>query len=85
MDRINAEHRGRMITGLQIAPFHKTDGIPYEFGNLPECHERDIPPVATEVASMEDVRDMAPSVAQFCENFPEKQSQWETLILIGRE
>ena len=85
MDRINAEHQGRMITGLQIAPYHKTTDVLWQFTELPEWHERYITPVATKVASVEDVRDMAPSVAQFNENFPERRPAWETLILIGRD
>ena len=83
MDRANSGKQGRIFYGLRVGPYQTLPGGPLQRIDLPECTERDIPPVSDKVVSLEDVREMGLQIAQYASNFPPKRSSWKIVILIG--
>lgn len=85
MERANAKHRCRVISGLQIAPYRDNSEASPQFRDLPVCAEGDILTVSDEVASIEKVKEMEPHLSKHHTNFPRKRTTWKTLILLGRD
>ena len=85
MECANAKHKCRVISGLQIAPCHDNPEADPQFRDLPVCAEGNVPAVSDELASMEEVKEMAPHLAKHHTNFPRKRTAWKTIILLGRD
>ena len=89
-ERVDAEHQGRAIKGLRIAPYLSEPNTQPIVRDLPTCiereREREIPPaqVEQEVATYEDVKEMKPHLRHYRCSFPCRKP-WKPLVLLGRD
>ena len=86
LECVDAEHQGRAIKGLRIAPYLSEPNTTPIVRDLPTCMEREIPPaqVEHEVATYEDVKEMKPHLRRYRCSFPCRKP-WKPLVLLGRD